>query len=105
MRMSFNNPGYVTSGFQAEIPLVVQVCLMSEIDRLSRLDSEEVDYLQIFELTRKIINGNVYQEIVVEQEQPPKKHKICFPFDDAVTRKVYCIDSEEYHTYLLAEEY
>lgn len=30
---------------------------------------------------------------------------MCFSFDDAVTRKVYCIDSEEYHTYLLAEEY
>lgn len=105
MKMSFDNPGYVTSGFQAEIPLVVQVCLMSEIDRLSRLDSEEVDYLQIFELKRKITNGNVYQEIVVEQEQPQKKHSICFPFDEAVTRKVYCIDSEEYHTYLLAEEY
>lgn len=74
--MSFNNQAYVTIGFQAEIPMVVQVFILSEINMISTLDSSEVDYLQVFELNRKIIAGQVFQEIVVKQEQPPKEHSI-----------------------------
>lgn len=105
MKMSFNNPAYVTTGFQTEIPMVVQVFILSEINMLSTLDSSEIDYLQVFELNRKIIAGQVFQEIIVKQEQPPKEHSICFQFDDAVTQRVYCIDAEEYHTYMLSSEY
>lgn len=105
MKMSFNNQAYVTIGFQAEIPMVVQVFILSEINMISTLDSSEVDYLQVFELNRKIIAGQVFQEIVVKQEQPPKEHSICFQFDDAVTQRVYCIDAEDYHTFMLSSEY
>lgn len=105
MKMSFNNQAYVTIGFQAEIPMVVQVFILSEINMISTLDSSEVDYLQVFELNRQIIAGQVFQEIVVKQEQPPKEHSICFQFDDAVTQRVYCIDAEDYHTFMLSSEY
>ena len=105
MKMSFNNPGYVTTGFNAEIPLLAQIQIILAISGLSEQNSDEVDYLQVFRLKRKLIGSEVYQEITNEQEQPPRKHTFLFPCEDAVNLTAYCIDAEEYHTYMLSSEY
>ncbi len=50
MKMSFNNPGYITSGFHTEIPLLAQIHIILEIEELSKHDSGKADYLQVFRL-------------------------------------------------------
>ena len=45
------------------------------------------------------------QHIVHKSEQPEYKMNYFIPTSKAVTAKVYIIDSEEYSTMLLAEEY
>ena len=105
MKLSFNNPGYITTGFNAEIPMLVQLYMIAEIEALSELDSDKVDYFQVFRLKRKLIGSEMHQEITIEQENPPRQHTTYFPFSDAVNCTVFCIDAEEYHTYMLSSEY
>ena len=42
MKLSFNNPGYITTGFNAEIPMLVQLYMIAEIEALSELDSDKL---------------------------------------------------------------
>jgi hypothetical protein len=74
-------------------------------EALSELDSDKVDYFQVFRLKRKLIESEIHQEITIEQENPPRQHTTYFPFSDAVNCTVFCIDAEEYHTYMLSSEY
>lgn len=71
----------------------------------SSLPDNQVDYLQVFSLTREVVGDTVFQKIENTQEVPPCKSVVSFPLDEAVTQKVFCIDSEEYFTFMLAEEY
>ena len=59
------------------------------------------DYFQVFELS----DLRSMQRIVHKSEQPEYKMNYFIPTSKAVTAKVYIIDSEEYSTMLLAEEY
>lgn len=105
MKLSFNNPGYITTGFNTEVPLLAQIHIISAIGTLSEQNPEEVDYLQVFRLKRKLVGSEICQEITNEQEEPPRKRTLLFPCQDAVNLTVYCIDAEEYHTYMLSSEY
>ena len=72
--------------------------MWSMIDNLN----VEKDYLQFFQLDWK----NDVLTITHSQEQPFYKKVYKLPCQSAVkTEKVYVIDSEEYSTMLLAEEY
>lgn len=72
--------------------------MWSMIDNLN----VEKDYLQIFQLDWK----NDVLTITHSQEQPFYKNVYKLPCQPTVkTEKVYVIDSEEYSTMLLAEEY
>ncbi|MDE5582823.1 MAG: DUF960 domain-containing protein [Ruminococcus sp.] len=93
----FNNQRYLTRGIDAEIPFEIQFFLWDCIDRMP----EPKDYFQIFEL--KNLGG--MQHIIHSSEQPKYKMNYFIPTDKAVTAKIYVIDSEEYSTMLLAEEY
>ena len=104
MKMNFNNQGYMTRGFEETIPTEVKILLSTIL--LNKIASNtELDYLQVITLTKKYGNGNIIQHISWEQEQPASKSEYEFPVREAVTCKVYCIDDETHHTYLLAEEY
>ena len=94
----FKNKRYVTSGVNAKIPPITQIILWSMIDDQRAV---EPDYLQIFRLS--VENGK--QKIVHEQEQPEYKKEYILGEIEPVNEKVYVIDSEEYSTMLLAEEY
>ncbi|MBR1528703.1 MAG: DUF960 domain-containing protein [Oscillospiraceae bacterium] len=93
-----NKPRYLTRGVDNTIPLDVQLCMWNIIDRLA----DPRDYLQVFHLS---VSGEV-QVIRHTSEQPVvDKTYTMITFARPVTAKVYVIDSAEYCTMLLAEEY
>ena len=94
----FKNQRYVTRGVNARIPLLTQILMWEMIDSLQEV---EPDYLQIFRLSEE--NGK--QKVIHEQEQPEYKKEYVLSEIEPVNEKVYVIDSEEYSTMLLAEEY
>ena len=93
----FNNQRYITRGINSEIPFELQFFMWDCIDRMP----EPKDYFQIFEL--KNLDG--MQHIIHCSEQPEYKMNYFIPTGKAVTAKIYVIDSEEYSTMLLSEEY
>ena len=94
----FKNKRYATCGVNSRIPLMTQILMWGMIDSLQAV---EPDYLQIFCLSEK----NGMQRIVHEQEQPEYRKEYLFNEVEPVNEKIYVIDSEEYSTMLLAEEY
>lgn len=93
----FNNQRYLTRGINAEIPFELQIFMWECIDRLPK----ECDYFQVF----KLENLNGIQRITHFSEQPEYHMEYLILTDNPVTAKIYVIDSEEYSTMLLAEEY
>lgn len=93
----FSNQRYLTRGVQAEIPFELQLFMWECINTIP----EPKDYLQVFHLS---ISGGK-QKIIHKQEQPSFKREYLIPTDKPITTKVYIIDSDEYSTMLLAEEY
>ena len=93
----FDNQRFLTRGVDTEIPLELQLFLWSCIDRLP----EERDYFQVFKLEAL---GEM-QRISHTSEQPEYHMEYIIPTEKPITAKLYVIDSEEYSTMLLAEEY
>lgn len=93
----FDNQHYLTKGVQTEIPFALQIFMWSCIDKLP----EERGYFQVF----KLENLSGIQKMTHFSERPEYYREYFIPFDKAVTAKVYVIDSKEYNTMLLAEEY
>jgi len=93
----FNNQRYLTKRVQAKIPFELQLFMWACIDSLP----SERDYFQVFRLEN--ING--MQKITHFSEQPEYCKEYMIPTDKPITAKVYIIDSDEYSTMLLAEEY
>ena len=93
-----NKPRYLTRGIDSKIPLEIQLFLWNAIDNMS----EPKDYLQVFCLSD--VNG--LQVIRHSAEQPEYEMQyILTEIEKPVTAKIYVIDSVEYCTMLLAEEY
>ena len=93
----FDNQRFLTRGVDAEIPPELQLFLWSCIDRLP----EERDYFQVFKLEPM---GEM-QRISHTSEQPEYHMEYIIPTEKPISAKLYVIDSEEYSTMLLAEEY
>ena len=100
--MNFNNKGYSTQGYISEIPLVVQLMISSMLHKRIK-EKKEVDYLQVFKLSReRNEQGVICQKIVHKQEQPPMEDVSYLVTDEAVNETVFCIDDESHHTFLLS---
>lgn len=93
----FNNQRYLTCGIDATIPLELQLFLWSCIERLP----PKRDYLQIFNLKPV----GMMQKIIHRSEQPEYHMEYLIQSNKPITAKVYIIDSINYSTMLLAEEY
>ncbi len=93
----FDNQRYLTKGVNESIPFEIQLFLWECIDKMP----EPKDCFQIFELND--IGG--MQHIVHKSEQPEYCMNYFIPVLKGITAKVYVIDSEDYSTMLLAEEY
>ena len=101
----FNTPRYTTRGITDEISLELQTILWNLIDE-QRSKGQELDYLQIFELSVEYAIGEVYQKITHRQEVPPFANMHIFRlYSQSVTGKVWIIGSTEYTTMLLPKEY
>ena len=88
----------MTCGVAARIPLVTQLMMWAMIDDLKAV---EVDSFQVFFLSP----ANEKQKITQMQEVPEFRRELTVDCEEQVTEKVYVIDSIEYSTMLLAEEY
>ena len=93
----FDNQRYLTRGVNETIPFELQAFMWECVDKLP----EPKDYFQVFELE----TVGILQKITHFSEQPEYKMNYFIPTPNAVNAKVYIIDSEEYSTMLLAEEY
>lgn len=104
--MLFNNPGYMTRGFDAEVPPEIQMMISDCLDA-ARHTLAEMDYLQVFTLDRISLNNVSFQRIIHTQEYPSYEKTVLLnlPEDQIITTKVFVIDDGDYHTFLLALEY
>lgn len=101
----FQNKGqrYVTKGVMDSLPVELQVLCWNLIHQNVQKQLP-LDYLQIFEFSAE--KGN--QKLVHRQEEPEKRKeylispKLCL---NSVPQKIWVIDSGEYQTMLLPEEY
>ena len=91
---------YITRGINKKIDLPLQILLWSLVDDLKI----EKDYLQVFKLSRvaDVVNIEHTQEIP-DYKSGIKVNAKDFEFEGK--QKVYLIDSHDYSTMLLAEEY
>lgn len=99
----FQNKRYITKGFQNLIPLTTQLILFHMIDSIK--NTYRLDYLQVIQLSIEHRDGNDLQKIVLSQEMPKRSKTTYFPLKEMITAKVFVIDDEDHHTFLLAEEY
>ena len=93
----FDSQRYLTRGVNETIPFELQLFMWECINRMP----EPKDYFQVFEL--EDIGG--MQHIVHFSEQPEYRMNYFIPMLKIVTAKIYVIDSVDYSTMLLAEEY
>ena len=94
----------ITQGINIAINPLIQIMMWNMIDHnISK--GLEMDYLQIFELKpdREV---EKYQEIIHTQEKPERKDVVVVNFGiKPVLATIFVIDSNEYVTMMLAEEY
>ena len=95
---------YMTKGISSEIPFYLQNLMWIMIDRM---ETDKKDYLQIFELSKAVADGKVFQKIIHRQEQPEyeKSVTVLANEENIVEKKVYVIDDVSHCTMLLVEEY
>ncbi|MBJ6360905.1 DUF960 family protein [Paenibacillus sp. GCM10012307] len=98
-------PRCATKGIHDVLPQSMKLKLFEYVDRQvsSGLD---MDYLQIFEFSTKVINSKYHQCIVHRQEVPLRsvEYTIC-DTDAPLDLTVWIVDEETHATMLLPEEY
>ncbi|WP_238881769.1 DUF960 family protein [Clostridium sp. YIM B02551] len=98
------NNRYITRGVNEEVDIRLQLLMWSMIDNLNEKGTVEVDYLQVFKLRKE----GAFIVIEHYQEVPEYKKIYSLELEDIEldeNLKIYAIDSGEYATMLLAEEY
>ena len=101
----FKNKRYITCGIDANIPLILQAAMWGMIgeDTAAGL---KMDYLQVFTLKPVTKSGKEYQEIKLLQEQPKRERLISVDLSiTPISAKIFVIDSGEYTTMMLNNEY
>lgn len=101
----FQNKGqrYVTKGVMDSLPVELQALCWNLIDQNVQKQFP-LDYLQIFEFSME--KGN--QKLVHRQEEPEERKEYLISPKlrlKSVSQKIWVIDSGEYQTMLLPEEY
>ncbi|MCK8058904.1 MULTISPECIES: DUF960 family protein [unclassified Fusibacter] len=103
----------MTRGFADRIPVHIQQVVEAMVEvfvNQSENIGNEVDYLQVFELSVDTADFFSMQAIAHSREEPPYSTTTEFVTDTAITEKVYIISDDyglegEVITYLLASEY
>lgn len=95
---------YITRGVNDEVDIRLQFLMWSIIDNLNEKGNVKVDYLQVFKLRKE----GAFIVIKHYQEVPKYKKAYTLELEDIELNnnlKIYVIDSGEYATMLLPEEY
>ena len=96
---------YATRGIVNKIDILLQMYLWQLIEKRKQ-ENEEIDYLQIFELSVEKEAGKSVQKILHRQEEPEYKcEHYLNSISEPITCKIWVIDSGEYWTMLFPEEY
>ncbi|XMB85882.1 DUF960 family protein [Mycoplasmatota bacterium WC44] len=101
----FTGDKYITRGVSQLSPWIPEkvYALIKEASK-----KVELDYLQVFELKSvkdPELVDNYFTTITHTQEQPDYMFQICVNSNEAVNEKLFCIDSDTFHTLLKASEY
>ncbi|MGG0937290.1 DUF960 family protein [Brevibacillus centrosporus] len=105
-RRMFDVPRYATRQVAEQVGLELQLALWAAID-LRAEKGQEMDYLQVFELSVEWVDDEPLQKVLNRQEQP--QHEVSFYVDgvetplDGVT--LWVMDSGTYCTMLFPDEY
>lgn len=109
---TFQGKRYLTRGIIAAIEPIVQFAIWDYLDQFVKRHPNDVDYLQIFNITTEEREGQLTLIVHHEQEVPRiiQKEALLFPTDDFIQEKIYVISDwdekgNEYATMLLASEY
>ena len=93
----FDSQRYLTRGISKTVPPELQLFMWNCVDCMPK----PKDYFQVF----KLEYADGMQKIAHFSEQPEYRASYLIPTVKPVTAKVYIINSIEYSTMLLAEEY
>lgn len=99
------NKRYITRGANETLSIYIQLLLWNMIDKLEQDKNMKIDYLQVFRIKHIIDNEKYNLCITHSQEVPQYEKEYLFYVDNPVNEKVYVIDSGDYTTMLLADEY
>lgn len=99
----FDKEKYITKNIQNQLPQETILFLWTLIDEARQ--QTELDYLQIFNLSKVIVDGITMQKVTYSQENPKYKNEAFLLCNKAINNKVYCIDDETHSTMLFADEY
>ena len=101
----FKGNRFMTCGVNNDISQILQIAMWGMIDEDIAVGLK-MDYLQVFKLKPVMENGKEYQEIKHIQEQPKRERKINVNFGvPAISETIFVIDSGEYVTMMLSNEY
>lgn len=101
----FDGQRYITRGANEKLTFELQLLLWSLIDDRKR-KKKSLDYLQIFEISSSTMDGKSVVRIIHRQEEPKSKVEHTFYLDVKIGAiKIWAIDSGEYCTMLLPDEY
>lgn len=101
---------YITRGIQVQVGLDIQIVLWGMIEELNQRKEIEMDYLQLFRLKPKDIEGTMAQEIEHSQEVPPYKNTVLLKIDNVIEATIFVIEEahengQVYRTMMLSSEY
>lgn len=99
----FDGKRYGTAGINATVDHGIQLFIWNIIEELK--SRTQLDYLQVFDLTKVLLFGRFVQKIVHSQEIPHHRQEYIINTINPVDAKIYVIDDEAYSTMILAEEY
>lgn len=101
----FTSPRYLTQGIATILPVDLQMTLWNLLDA-KKCQGVEQDYLQVFELSIEYALGEVFQKVVHSQEVPTFSETHYYrEISKPMNSKVWVIDSDDYVTMILPEEY
>lgn len=99
----FDSSRYVTQGIAEQVGLDLQFMLWQLID--TKRKQQDLDYLQVFELSVLSLAGRTVQKVVHRQEQPEFEDIHYLTPDSLLTKTIWVIDSGTYATMLFPSEY
>jgi hypothetical protein len=106
----FNNQKYVTSNLENHIPIKVQRLLFDMIEIARRKPGNQLDYLQVFEIQNKNVDGKSVLQIQHRQEVPEYVKDYVIDKTECINAKIFVISEQdekgdEYCVMMMAEDY